>query len=194
MGLWICNSQQSLFTWANCGVIMRLLLISLITLTAFSCASGQKEKQTPLIISADTLFEDNYLSQLEQDLIGVWVNESMRVWVRSYNHSDTSFIVDINEDNWDLKMTIKPITTSIYANGTYISEFRNSFDSLIYKPEGSWLLDGDTLIMEDRQATYKYKVFIDGDRAEFKTILDWDGDGNADDEYFGIQRKIAEIP
>ncbi|MDZ7606141.1 MAG: hypothetical protein U5K79_11270 [Cyclobacteriaceae bacterium] len=174
--------------------MMRIILINLILFFAFSCASGQKEKKADEIITTDTDVEENYLSQLEQDLVGVWVNESMRVWVRSYNHSDTSFIVDINEENWDLKMTIKPITTSIYSNGTYISEFSNSFDSLIYNPEGSWLLDGDSLIMEDHQATYKYQVFIDGNRAEFKSILDWDSDGVADDEYFGVQRKIAEIP
>ena len=67
--------------------------------------------------------------------------------------------------------------------------FRNSFDSLIYKPEGTWLLDGDTLIMEDHQDTYKYQIFIDGDLAEFNSNVDWDKDGKADDEYFGIQRK-----
>ena len=147
-----------------------------------------------MITGTDSSVEESYLSQLEQDLVGIWVNESMRVWVHSYNHSDTSFIVDINEENWDLKMTIKPITTSIYPDGSYISEFRNSFDSLIYSPEGSWLLDGDSLIMEDRQATYKYQVFVDANRAEFKSILDWDNDGIADDEYFGVQRKIGEIP
>ncbi len=173
---------------------MRILLLNIILFTAFSCASGQKEKQAVVIVEADSLVEENYLSQLEQDLIGVWVNESMRVWVRSYNHSDTSFIVDINEENWDLKMTIKPITTTINADGTYSSEFRNSFDSLIYIPEGTWLLDGDSLIMEDRQDTYKYQVFVDGNRAEFRSIVDWDGDGVADDEYFGVQRKIAENP
>jgi hypothetical protein len=173
---------------------MRILLLNIILFTAFSCASGQKEKQAVVIVEADSLVEENYLSQLEQDLIGVWVNESMRVWVRSYNHSDTSFIVDINEENWDLKMTIKPITTTINADGTYSSEFRNSFDSLIYIPEGTWLLDGDSLIMEDRQDTYKYQVFVDGNRAEFRSIVDWDGDGVVDDEYFGVQRKIAGNP
>lgn len=173
---------------------MRILLLNIILFTAYSCASGQKEKQAVVVAEEDTLAEESYVSQLEQDLVGVWVNESMRVWVRSYNHSDTSFIVDINEENWDLKMTIKPITTTIYADGTYISEFRNSFDSLMYRPEGRWFLDGDSLMMQDRQASYKYQVFVDGNRAEFKSILDWDDDGIPDDEYFGVQRKIAEIP
>ena len=54
----------------------------------------------------------------------------------------------------------------------------------------SWIIDGDSLIMEDHQAVYHYQIFIDGDIAEFNSIIDWDGDGEMDDEYFGVQRKM----
>ncbi len=136
-------------------------------------------------------FEENfdYPSHLEKEIVGVWENVSMKVWVRSYNNSDTSFIVDINEDTWEMKMNIKPIVTTIHDDGTYISEFRNSFDSLIYKPKGTWMVDGDTLIMEDHQAVYRYQIFIDGDVAEFNSLIDWDKDGIADDKYSGVHRK-----
>ena len=170
---------------------MRIGFVLFVTLLYASCVSGQKEPK-----DIDTNFEvenqeefTDFLSEMERNFVGEWVNVSMRVWVKTYNKSDTSFIVDINEENWDLKMTIEPITTTVFEDGTYISEFRNSFDSLIYKPKGTWMIDGDSLFMEDHQAQYKYQIFIDGDRAEFKSILDWDGDGQVDDEYFGVQRK-----
>ena len=131
----------------------------------------------------------DYLHELEKEIVGEWTNVSMRVHVRSYNESDTSFIVDITEENWDMKMNIRPIVTTIRADGTYSSEFRNSFDSLIYRTNGTWLMDGDSLIMEDNQAVYKFKIFIDGDMAEFRSMIDWDKDGRKDDEYFGVQRK-----
>ncbi len=156
-----------------------------------SCSSGQSEngrndgQNPPLEIEE----EYDYISQLEKEIVGEWVNVSMKVWVKTYNNTDTSFIVDINEETWDMKMTIKPIVTTINEDGTYISEFRNSFDSLIYKPKGTWLIDGDTLIMEDHQATYRYQIFIDGDMSEFKSMIDWDKDGKMDDEYSGKQRK-----
>ncbi len=170
---------------------MKYFLIAFLISLFFSCASGQKDTGDATSGNqADTTYND-YLSQLETDLPGQWENMSMRVVVNTFNRSDTSFIVDINEENWELKMTIKPILTTILNDGTYTSEFRNSFDSLIYRPKGTWLLDGDTLIMEDQQATYKYQIFIDGSRAEFRSIMDWDGDGDMDDEYFGIQQKIA---
>ena len=172
--------------------IVKILLLLLSFIFYFSCVSGQKETKQDLITDETEVEEmlPDYLSELERAIVGEWANVSMRVWVKTYNRSDTSFIVDINEDNWDMKMTVKPIITNIFEDGTYTSEFRNSFDSLIYQPKGTWMIDGDTLFMEDHQAVYKYHVFVDGNRAEFKTILDWDGDGQADDEYFGVQRKM----
>jgi hypothetical protein len=169
---------------------MRILLFIAASIFFYSCASGQKESREENVETeiGDKEFTD-YIGEMEQNLIGKWTNVAMRVRVNTYNKSDTSFIVDINEDNWDLKMTVKPIVTMIYDNGTYESEFRNSFDSLIYKPQGTWMIDGDSLIMKDHQAVYRYKIFIDGDMAEFKSLLDWDSDGQVDDEYFGVQRK-----
>ncbi len=158
------------------------LLIGFMTFIQF-VAYGQEEG-----VGSDVQDYD-YLSELEKEIVGVWINVSMRVWVKTYNKSDTSFIVDIREDAWDTKMNIRPIVTTIRADGTYESEFRNSFDSLIYRPQGTWLIDGDTLIMQDHQSTYKYKIFIDGDQAEFRSVLDWDKDGQVDDVYFGVQRK-----
>lgn len=169
-------------------------LFMIIFLLFYSCVSGQKDISTieNKDLTQEAVVELDYLTQLEQELIGVWVNSSMKVWVNSYNNSDTSFFVDIDEDTWEMKMSIKPIVTTIRDDGTYSSEFRNSLDAVTYKPEGTWMLDGDSLIMEDHQAIYKYQVFIDGDVAEFKSLIDWDHDGKADDEYAGEQRKSKE--
>jgi hypothetical protein len=157
----------------------------------YSCVSGQKDNSAVENndVAYEAVVESDYLSQLEQELIGVWVNSSMKVWVNGYNNSDTSFIVDINEDTWDMKMNVQPIITTIRNDGTYSSEIRNSLDQVTYTPEGTWMLDGDSLIMEDQRAVYKYQIFIDGDIAEFNSLLDWDQDGKADDEYKGVQRK-----
>lgn len=171
--------------------ILKYFILILITSFFYSCVSGQKDGAADSLVEETPEQEEpfDYVSHLEQEIVGEWTNVSMKIWVNTYNNSDTSFIVDISEENWELKMNVKPIVTTIHDDGTYISEFRNSFDSLIYKPEGTWLIDGDTLIMQDHQATYRYQIFLDGDRAEFNSLVDWDNDGKLDDDYKGVQRK-----
>ncbi len=192
-------------------MICRVLCFLSFIIIVGSCVSGQKDSGTtgsydtaktmlsdPDINDNDTSIQDDYdayeeydyISELENELIGTWVNSSIRVDVYSFQNSDTSFIVDISEDAWDMKMTIRPIVTKILADGTYISEQRNFFDSLLNISRGSWMLDGDSLIMEDsKKNVYKYQIFIDGDRAEFRGMTDYDNDGKKDDRYFGVQKR-----
>jgi hypothetical protein len=115
---------------------MKYLVLVLVTLFQHSCASGQKENTADSNDRSVEISDQEieYLSELEQAIVGEWTNVSMRVRVESFENSDTSFIVHITEENWDTKMNIRPIVTTIYPDGTYTSEFRNAFDSLIYKP------------------------------------------------------------
>ena len=171
------------------------VLISCSMLLQYSCANGQKEHEAQRVdqkgskTQEDSLANDNYMDELEKSIVGTWTNVSMRVAVHTFNNTDTSFMVDITEDNWNQKMNIQPITTVIKADGTYHTQYRNSFDSLIFNPTGQWFIDGDTLVMKDRGTTYKYQVFVDGNRAEFRNMIDWDYDGKKDDFYYGVQRK-----
>ncbi len=170
-------------------------LLTCIILMQYSCGRGARENRQVnkasqnSVDQEDSVGETNYMDDLEKSIIGEWTNVSMRVFVHTFNNTDTSFMVDVTEDNWNQKMNIRPITTVIKADGTYFTEYRNSFDSLIYNPSGIWYMDGDTLIMKDRSNYYKYQVFVDGNRAEFRNMVDWDYDGKKDDQYFGVQRK-----
>ena len=169
---------------------MRLLILFFALSISWAAAAQDDKNSNRPDNSDNTAWSGEILEELEQQIVGVWTNVSMLIHVNTYQNSDTSFIVDINEHNWDQKMTIQPIVTTIHEDGTYESEFRNSFDSLMYTTSGTWMLDGDTLLMEDHQGAYKYQIFIDGDRAEFRSLIDYDQDEHSDDRYFGVQRKI----
>lgn len=97
------------------------------------------------------------------------------------------------EHNWETAMKAKPIRTFFKADGTYNSEHRNLNDSIVYNPAGKWSIVGDSLFMMDtfpqEGLSYKYKIKIDGNIAEFRGVEDFDSDGNKDDEYYGSQRK-----
>jgi len=131
---------------------------------------------------------------LEKQLLGEWRSSSLKLTMNTFNNKDTTRVFEVNENNWEKKMNIRPIKTIYFGDGTYYTEHRNLHDSLIYDPAGSWKILGDTIILRDtipnKGLPYKYKIVINNDHVEFTGIEDCDNDGKADDNYYGVQRKI----
>jgi hypothetical protein len=87
---------------------------------------------------------------------------------------------------------IKPIRTHFLADGSYYSEYRDVKDSLVMRPAGTWTISGDSLTMSQstpQAAVYTVQVSIRHDIATFSGLIDFDGDGKRDDEYYGVQKK-----
>lgn len=150
----------------------------------------------PLVVLAFGIactYEASENKELSERLLGEWRNSSLKIEMKTYKNKDTSFTFEVNENNWEAKMNIKPIRTIFRANRTYNSEHYALNDSLIYNPAGKWLILGDTLHMWDTfpniDHTYKYKVNFKDDLVKFTGIEDCDGDGKEDDLYTGTQKK-----
>lgn len=127
---------------------------------------------------------------IEDQIVGAWQADMLIIDVNSFEDSDTTFTVKVYNDNWEMLMQIKPPIIRIKNDGTFTSTTYNLEDELVQESNGNWWMDGDSLYMEDVQKTlYQYKVFIDGDLAEFKSWIDWDMDGKKDDHYFGVQKR-----
>ncbi len=125
--------------------------------------------------------------------MGEWRNVDLKIEMKSYKNSDSSKTLEVKESNWELMMNIRPIRTFFKANRRYNSEHINLNDSVIYNPAGRWIIIGDTLHMWDtfpkEGLTYKYKLNFKQNLVEFYSVEDCDGDGKADDLYYGTQRK-----
>jgi len=161
------------------------MTIFILFLWTCSVACGQK--------GADKSMHDDEASfeQLEQRIVGAWKNKSIMVEVNGYHDSDTSFVVDINEDNWSIKMDVKPFVTVLRDDGTYTGKQLDTDGNVIANPSGMWAIDGDTLILEDsKDNIYRYQVLVEENNAIFKAWIDYDGDGKSDDLYKGIQQRI----
>lgn len=129
---------------------------------------------------------------LRDTLLGEWRNVSINVTINTVDNSDSSSVFSADESNWEQKLRMKPIRTFYKEDGAYISEYRNLADSVFSSSTGTWKVLADTLLLNQQQPnaeTYKSKVVIKDDLGEFTIRLDWDGDGSADDIYFGVQRK-----
>jgi hypothetical protein len=132
---------------------------------------------------------------LPAQLHGQWRNVYIKLDMRTYKNSDSSRVLEVNEENWEKIMQMKPIRTYFWYNGTYNSLHYDLRDSLVYNPAGRWFLRNDTLVMTDTfpepGMQYRYRVALSGDMAEFWGMEDLDGDGQADDHYYGTQRKYS---
>ncbi|MEY4905041.1 MAG: hypothetical protein RLZZ292_2856 [Bacteroidota bacterium] len=129
-------------------------------------------------------------TNLRDYLPGTWHSVSLHVTVHSPMGKDTTLTIDIPEGQWEEKTKVKPYITTFLDNNLYSMEFRNSKDSLIDSPKGIWNTKNDTLTMVEAKQTYQYKLCVGDKQCEFSTLLDWDGDGKADDEYVAIQKKV----
>jgi hypothetical protein len=133
---------------------------------------------------------------LEKQLYGEWFSVSLKLVMNTYNNTKAKKEFEVKEGEWEQKMKMRSISTFYKEDGTYSSAHFNLHDSLFYMPAGRWKIVGDTIFMHDTfpelGLTYRYKVAINKDTAEFTGIEDCDGDGKYDDNYSGVQHRFPK--
>jgi hypothetical protein len=135
---------------------------------------------------------DTALASLQDNLPGTWEAVSVYVTINSTdNQVDSTTTFEIKESEWITRMGVKPVKTAYQPDNKYRQSFSAVNDSLLSENKGLWNVFGDTLVMIEPSATYQYEVGIANGLATFKALLDWDGDGEEDDEYVGVHRKIS---
>jgi hypothetical protein len=131
-------------------------------------------------------------TNLSRQIIGEWRNVTLKITFDSLNNAGPKKILEANENSWEQVLNIEPIRTHFLSNHTYYSEYRNTKDSLVRMPKGTWSIKGEEITMHQTapdEAVYVMRLKITGDLAEFKGMIDFDGNGKADDYYYGTQRK-----
>ena len=135
----------------------------------------------------------NIQDDLHKKLVGEWRNVYVKIKINN-PEAGKSVIMEADSTNWEEKLDIKPIRTFFKEDGTYYSEFRDIKDSITGSPSGLWSLKGDTISMTQNKqggTVTKMRLRIAKDKATFSGMIDFQGDGKADDEYFGIQRRFS---
>ncbi len=122
-----------------------------------------------------------------EKMLGQWYNESLKVIYDAQHGGDSTYNVPAGQ--WEERLQIRPIQTTYKSDGTYNSKYWNLQDSLIREVAGEWEVIGDTLYLTEGGVRSGYLLEFDGDRATFTAMYDWDGDGERDDLYSGVQIK-----
>jgi hypothetical protein len=149
----------------------------------FSCQSN-----TPTEESNESQFP---LTQ--DDLYGKWQILSFKV---TYNAllgiPDSQYVFEVKEENWQQILATKPTISYFYQNNTFRQEFIDNNNVPYDTIRGIWNLLGDTLMLISPTASYTYQVSLQSNRAIYSSIIDWDGDGEEDDEYFAIYKQLSK--
>ena len=97
---------------------------------------------------------------------------SLRVDINTANGTDTSYVFEVREEEWISRLGVKPVKTYYKLDNKYEQVFTSLTDTILSTSRGMWNVFGDTLMMVEPNAT-------------------WDGDGEEDDDYVGVHRKIS---
>ncbi|MCG8326563.1 MAG: hypothetical protein MI974_02700 [Chitinophagales bacterium] len=129
---------------------------------------------------------------LQKELPGTWEAVSVNVQINSaMGNPDSTATFVIEENEWLERLAVKPVRTYYLTDNKYRQEFKSPYDTLISVNRGMWNAFGDTLMMIEPTVTYQYTVELENGLIEFNSVLDWDGDGEEDDLYKAVHRKIS---
>lgn len=138
-------------------------------------------------IAGTLLFGCGPKADLNKALVGEWETKSLRINYETYKGGDTSHLEKISQDMLEQAYSFG---TTFKEGGEFTTSHQNHVDSTFENEKGNWEVSGDSLFMIGEEGTVKFEVKMQGDKvAEFRSLADWDEDGEADDEYFAIMRR-----
>jgi len=163
---------------------MRFIVVFLLFIGLLSCESGSTTND-------GSSAEAEEVVDLKKALPGTWESVSLKVTINSLQNSDSSYVFQVEEENWERKLGVRPVKYFYTPDQKFRRVHYDARDSITEVTRGIWNVFGDTLMMIAEDATYQYEVSLKNGLSEYRTYLDWDGDGEEDDEYIGVQRLIG---
>ena len=147
----------------------------------FSCQSESNVNED----TAEEVFD------LKQAIQGTWQTTQLSVAVNSAEGLDSFRVDQLTEQVWEQQFGMKPPIHYFQPDQKFRREHRNINDDIIDSSRGIWNVFGDTLMLIEEDATYQYVVQGGDGRIAWRTLLDWDEDGEVDDEYQSVHRQIS---
>jgi hypothetical protein len=166
--------------------MFRQIICVLLTLVLWSCNTTTSEEKTETIQNP---------TMNRSAFYGVWQAVALKVTMNSTSEiPDSMEVFEVNEQQWEKLLSVKPVLTYFYPDSTYKQEFRNINGEVYDTIKGLWNIVDERLLLLTPEAIYRYNISLKNGMSEYNTVLDWDGDGIEDDLYFSTQRLISNNP
>ncbi len=164
-------------------MIKQIGFFLLMVLIVSSCQSEPKNQEAEV----ETL-------DLAKTLPGTWEMVSLKVQVNSFDNTDSTYVLEIKEEEWDKVYFVKPVKTYYELDNKYRRAYFNAKGDVVSEDRGMWNVFNDTLMMIEPNVTYQYTISQQPNGLlKFSSIVDWDSDGVEDDDYLGVQRYISRV-
>lgn len=148
-------------------------ILLLITLLATSCAVSKL--------------------QLYDTLTGDWKAEKYRIKINSLNGGTKDSVTIISVEEFQEEMGFSGNYARYKENGDYTMLFTDSTNHSILKVTGMWRLEGDTLLINQvvpQERLMQYEVKSKRNKAIYSGLIDYDNDGEEDDELTIVATKL----
>ena len=171
-----------------------LLCLASVLLLLTACGDGSnagsssekktlREPQGPLV--------DDELSNI---LIGSWEAHSLSITMPTHLGADSTAFVSITPENWKAVVGLEPVKTHFFASGEYVAEYYDLQGNLMKRPRGFWAVQSNVLTYEETEPApnrfFQQVAYLGNNFYEFSYVMDYDGDGEADDEAVAVSRKL----
>jgi hypothetical protein len=141
--------------------------------------------------SGDTAGETE-IPDYEELLPGTWEAVSMYVEVNSAdNVTDSNYVFRINDGDWQNVFSVAPPLTYFERDHKYRIERRDRNEEVMDVSRGIWNVIGDTLMMIESNQSFQYVIDYEKGMLYFMGIRDWDDDGEMDDPYQEVRRRVS---
>lgn len=129
---------------------------------------------------------------ISEALLGTWETIEIEAISPTYQGLDTTIHQTIKEADWGRLYGVRPARTVYTADGKLRRTYYNIRGQVTDVTNGLWRAQGtDSLLIIEPNTTLNYRHELDGDRLTLTGIIDWDFDGELDDEYRAVLRLVS---
>ena len=129
---------------------------------------------------------------ISEALVGTWETIEIRVTAPTYLGSDSTVNDHIREADWGQLYGVLPARTRYTADGKLQRTHRLKGGQVANVTHGLWKPEAnDSLFVIEPSITYRYGYELEGDRLTLHGLVDYDQDGEADDDYTAVLRLVS---
>jgi len=141
---------------------------------------------------SDTVSEIETTPGLSAAILGTWETIEIEVHSPTYQGVDTTVHQTIREGDWGKYYGVKPAQTVFSADGKLIRTHRMKNGKVADIVNGLWKIQGtDSLLVIEPNKTLYYKHTLENNLLTLTGIVDWDFDGEEDDDYRSVMRLVS---